>query len=194
MDCLQKYEYQYNVDKQTTLNYSPINISNENQYMKMIFFPIKKPNSQIIFRTSLNNSALRTSLSEQVPPVSCPNSSTFRNINVESNIRHGGVDNNSLNSPKYSVFRLNGEGSDKFREPVLKHSNKKNKKVNFETNCNKIILIHGLSFYNENNIKKDIWWSILELNTMRKMVTNEIIRMQRLNPKLSASDCIRTLC
>ena len=189
MDCLQKYEYQYNVDKQTKLNYSPINISNENQYMKMNFFPIKKPNSQIIFRTSLNNSALRTSILEQVPPFSCSNSSTFRNMNVESN-----MDNSSLNSPKYSVLRLNGESSEKFREPVLKHPNKKNKKVNFETNCNKIIMIHGLSFYNENNIKKDIWWSIIELNTMRKMVTNEIIRLQRLNPKLSASDCIRTLC
>ena len=67
------------------------------------------------------------------------------------------------------------------------------KKVNFETKYNKIIIIQGLSFYNENNIKKDIWWSTTELNNMRQMVTNEINRMKRLHPHWSVTQCIQEL-
>jgi hypothetical protein len=73
--------------------------------------------------------------------------------------------------------------------------NKKTKnKVTFEPNYNKIILIYGLSFYNNNNIKNDVWWSSVELNKMREMVTNEVSYLRRIHPQWTISQCIREIC
>ena len=74
-----------------------------------------------------------------------------------------------------------------------KHRSISQKKVNFEPKYDKIIIIQGLSFYNENNMKKDIWWSTTEMNNMRQMVTNEINRMKRLHPRWSVTQCIQEL-
>ena len=74
-----------------------------------------------------------------------------------------------------------------------KHRSITQKKVNFKPKYDKIIIIQGLSFYNENNMKKDIWWSTTEMNNMRQMVTNEINRMKRLHPRWSVTQCIQEL-
>ena len=74
-----------------------------------------------------------------------------------------------------------------------KHRSISQKKVNFEPKYDKIIIIQGLSFYNENNMKKDIWWSTTELNNMRQMATNEINRMKQLHPRWSVTQCIQEL-
>jgi len=73
------------------------------------------------------------------------------------------------------------------------HLHKIKKKVNIDTKYNKMIIIQGLSFYMENNMKKDMWWTATELNNIRKMFTNELTRMKRLNPQWSITQCIHEL-
>jgi len=92
-----------------------------------------------------------------------------------------------------SVFRNNLEDFS-----VAKVDNKKTKtnknRVKFAPIFNKIIIIHGLSFYNENNIKKDIWWTVAELNTMRNLLIAEVNRLRMINPQRTIQQCIREIC
>jgi hypothetical protein len=81
---------------------------------------------------------------------------------------------------------------------VLKKSNSQNciskgKKITFN-NYNNVILVAGKEFYINNNIKNDVWWSSKELNFIRNMCSIEIARIQRNNPKMSPTECIKEMC
>jgi hypothetical protein len=67
-------------------------------------------------------------------------------------------------------------------------------RVKFDPVCNKIIIIQGLSFYNDNNIKKDVWWTFAELNSMRSLLYAEVNRMRMSNPNWSIQQCVREIC
>ena len=59
---------------------------------------------------------------------------------------------------------------------------------------NKIIIINSRSFYNENDIKKDVWWTTAELNNMRNLLIAEVNRLKTMNPQWSVQHCIREIC
>jgi hypothetical protein len=115
----------------------------------------------------------------------------------------------SLNEGIYSLSENNNsyfEGNTKNRkltrtfemrkivnEEISKQKKYRNK-VTFEPNYDKIILIYGLSFYHNNNIKNDVWWSSNELNKMRELVTSEVMYLRNMHPNWSISHCIREIC
>ena len=67
-------------------------------------------------------------------------------------------------------------------------------RVKFEPMNNKIIIINSRSFYNENDIKKDVWWTTAELNNMRNLLIAEVNRLKTMNPQWSVQHCIREIC
>ena len=79
------------------------------------------------------------------------------------------------------------------KKTTIRKSLNKNR-VTFNQEHNKIILIHDLSFYIDNNIKQDIWWTFTEINTMRKFVSSEITRLKLINPKWTVQKCIHRIC
>ena len=106
----------------------------------------------------------------------------INNIPMSNNWQFSEITQLSIYTPIKTPLRIN-----------KKHRSISQKKVNFEPKYDKIIIIQGLSFYNENNMKKDIWWSTTELNNMRQMATNEINRMKQLHPRWSVTQCIQEL-
>lgn len=109
----------------------------------------------------------------------------------------------SVSENNYTQFDQKPQSVDvriSFTGPIQNNNVDKNKqkkgknKVTFEPNYNKIIFIYGLSFYNNNNIKNDVWWSSNELNKMRELVTNEVMYLRNIHPTWSISHCIREIC
>lgn len=137
--------------------------------------------------------SLNTSTTNIVTPLShfSPIKSPITDEKTHNNLEYSNVFHKTLaNYNLENEFRgkLNYSNYDTIKTKPTKN------RVKFSPVCNEIIMIQGLSFYNENNIKKDVWWTFAELNTMRSLLTAEVNRMKMFNPKWSIQQCIREIC
>jgi len=178
----------------TTLNspnytsncFEPISYSlpqgNPRNYEHIISNPPNTPNTSNIVTPLLHFSPIKS-------PV-------FKNLSISDEKTHNSLEASNVFHKTIANYNL----EDEFRSKLnfSNYDNKKTKsgknRVKFDPVCNKIIMIQGLSFYNENNIKKDVWWTFAELNTMRSLLTVEVNRTRMANPNWSIQQCIREIC
>ena len=177
------------------------------------FAPIKSPiKGEQIIETRSNNSSLRSSeatfgvrsgpnsyTNKPVPEFTPASFQLLRSEKLRFSIKSEEEFRKSLlRDGRSQQQMIESTFGDRCSLNYSNYDNKKTKmnknRVKFDPVFNKIIIIHGLSFYNENTIKKDIWWTVAELNTMRNLLRAEVNRVRMINPQRTIQQCIREIC
>ena len=68
------------------------------------------------------------------------------------------------------------------------------KRVKFNLDANEIFIIDDRSYYVENNLNKDVWWTAAEMNATRDSILIKAQILKIRNPLLSFQDCVREIC
>jgi len=100
----------------------------------------------------------------------------------------------SKSSTRSSFSSCNSSTKDSIHSSLKNSKKNPGNRVKFEPTKNKITFINDHLFYQNDNIKRDVWWTADELNNMRKLFTIEVNRLKIMNPSWSIGDCIREIC
>jgi len=68
------------------------------------------------------------------------------------------------------------------------------KRVKFNLDANEIFIIDDRSYYVENDLNKDVWWTAAEMNATRHSILIKAQILQIRKPLSSFQDCVREIC